>query len=99
MHGLNEDRDECNLYAIEAKRNPKVQQLTKGTLAMVKGDYKIIHYTGYGHGTKGITELFNITQDPEEMVDLADKRPRLKKELLEELLSKLNEADQSFMDN
>ena len=66
---------------------------------MVKGGFKIIHYMGYGYQMNGVAELYNIASDPEEMVDLAAKRPPFTQELLDDLLSKLAEADHPSMGN
>lgn len=90
---LSSDR---SIFAVEAKSSPKYRPLRKATLSMVKGDYKIIHYIGYEDGFTGVTELYDILRDPEEMNDLASSHPGLKAELLDELLTEKDRADQPF---
>jgi arylsulfatase A-like enzyme len=85
-----------SIFAVEAKSSPKYQPLRKATLSMVKGDFKIIHYIGYEDGFTGVTELYNIARDPEEMNDLASSRPGLMAELLDELLAEKASADVPF---
>jgi choline-sulfatase len=47
--------------------------------AVRKGDWKLIHCVNAPH------QLFNIADDPEELVDLVEKHPRKFRELEEEL--------------
>jgi arylsulfatase A-like enzyme len=85
-----------SIYAVEAKSNPKIGPLHKATLAMIKGDYKIIYYRGY-QGHDGVFELYNLKQDPEELNDLYDTNSAIASELKFELLAKIEEKDAPFM--
>lgn len=63
--------EERPLFALEAKSNPKMAPLNKATFAMIKGDWKLIHYLGYQkEEPDGIYELFNLKDDPEELNNL-----------------------------
>lgn len=84
------------LFALEAKSNPKYQPLRKATLALRKGSHKLIHYIGYQGGFSDITELYDLSRDPEELHDLSNAEPARKAELLDELLEAKSLADQPF---
>lgn len=92
----NDDSPKRSIYAVEAKGNPKTAPLRKATLAMIKGDYKIIYYRGY-QGHDGVFELYNLKQDPEELNDLYDTNSAIASELKFELLAKIEEKDAPFM--
>lgn len=64
-------------------------QITRGTIAVWEGDYKLIYYLD---SKKSI--LFNLKEDPEEVNNLIDKEPDIEKRLLaliNENLEKVNE--------
>jgi arylsulfatase A-like enzyme len=71
-------------------RNPvHKSQITKGTIAVWEGDYKLIHYL-----EKDKNMLFNLRQDPEEIHNLFDIEPDISQRLLvliKENLEKANE--------
>jgi arylsulfatase A-like enzyme len=85
-----------SIYAIEAKSNPKFGPLTKGTVAMLKGDYKLIYYVGY-EGHDGVFELYDLKNDPEELNDLYPSLSSTAAELENELLSKIQEVNQPYV--
>ncbi len=85
-----------SIFAVEAKSNPKNAPLRKATVAMIKGDYKIIYYRGY-QGHDGVFEMYNLKQDPEELDDLYDTNSTVASELKFELLAKIEEKDAPFM--
>ena len=85
-----------SIFAVEAKSNPKVGPLRKATVAMIKGDYKLIHYRGY-QGHDDVYELYNLEQDPEELEDLYPAQPPVALELKNELLAKIEEKDAPFI--
>jgi hypothetical protein len=85
-----------SIFAIEAKSNPKYGPLRKGTVAMIKGDYKLIYYVGY-KGHDGVFELFDLKSDPEELNDLYPSRKSTASELEDELLSKIREVNQPYV--
>ena len=84
------------MYTVEAKENGANQPLTKLTVALVKENYKLIHYRGY-EGYDNVSELYDLKNDPEEMEDLFDSKPSVGKELLDELETKLKEVNQPFV--
>ncbi len=85
---------ERNIFVVEAKGNSSFAPLTKTTLALLRGDYKLIHYRGYSGAYAQAYELYDIRNDPDEMVNLyndgqyAGVAASLQAELLAELDAK-----------
>ncbi|MEJ2570065.1 MAG: DUF4976 domain-containing protein, partial [Anaerolineales bacterium] len=67
----------------------------KATVAMIKGDYKLIHYRGY-EGYDGVYELYNLHDDPEELENLYATHPTIASDLKQEMLSTITEKDEPF---
>jgi arylsulfatase A-like enzyme len=80
-----------SVFAVEAKLNAKRSPLTKATLAMIKGRYKLIHYMGY-EGYQDRYELYDLVDDPEELADLYASKSSLAAELQAELKRTLEAA-------
>jgi arylsulfatase A-like enzyme len=83
-----------SIYSVEAKENPIQAPLTKGTVALIKGQYKLIHYFGYP-GYQDVYELYDLASDPEELHSLPDGM--VAAELRQELEEKLKEVNQPYM--
>jgi arylsulfatase A-like enzyme len=86
---------ERSIFTVEAKENPKMTPLIKATVAMIKGDYKLIHYRGY-EGYDGVYELYNLHDDPEELENLYATHPTIASDLKQEMLSTITEKDEPF---
>ncbi len=84
-----------SLFVVEAKNNPRMKPLRKATVAMIKGDFKLIHYRGY-EGYDGVYELYNLHDDPEELNDLYPAHPSIAAEYQQELLAMIAEKDEPF---
>jgi arylsulfatase A-like enzyme len=80
------------VYAVEAKSNPKFAPLTRGTVAMVKDENKFIYYLN-PEETGVEFELYNLQDDPEERVDLSVSNQSTVSKLKNILISKLEELD------
>ena len=89
---LDEDR---SVYSMDAKTNPRIAPYTKGTVAMIKGPYKLINYFGYAN-YPGAYELYDLENDPEELEDLFEARSSLAGELSEELHARLEAVNQPY---
>ena len=81
-----------SIFTVEAKSNPKQAPLTKGTIALIKDRYKLIHYFGYA-GHESEFELYDLGKDPEELEDLYLSKRSVATDLQEELLRKLHEVN------
>jgi len=93
--GGKEASDERSIFSVEAKSNPKQAALTKGTVALIKDQYKLIHYFGYG-GYRNEYELYDLVNDPEEMEDLYLSNKLVAADLQSELEDKLAEVNQPY---
>jgi arylsulfatase A-like enzyme len=81
-------------FAVDAKSSPRVGPLTIATVAMIRGPYKLIKYWGYS-GVEDFYELYDLEQDPEELVDLTEIDPSLTDDLIAILERKLQEMDET----
>ena len=80
-------------YHIKNNLDP----LTSASLIQVRADYKLHYYYGYEKTPgDGVVRLFDIKADPEEMNDLANVKPETVAEMLNELKTKLKEADAPY---
>lgn len=91
-----EAKGERSIFSVEAKGNPKQAPLTRGTVALIKGQHKLIHYFGY-HGHESEYELYDLASDPEEMEDLYLSRKSIAADLQSELEEKLREVNQPYL--
>ncbi len=79
------------IFAMDFKDNSKFGQITKGTIMVIQGDFKLVHYLE----TPEYDELFNLTQDPEELENLITVNRQTAAELLSLInqeLGKVNKA-------
>jgi arylsulfatase A-like enzyme len=81
------------VYSLEAKKNSKFNPITKGTLVLVDGDYKLVRYIGY-EGFQDETECFNLKNDPHELVNRYPYDPlaRALKEMADQKIQVVNQA-------
>jgi len=79
-----------SVFTVEAKSSPKQGPLNKATVALVKGDYKLIYYRGYPKNP--MPELYNLSNDPEELQDLAGAQPSVAAALQQEIEDKLRQT-------
>jgi arylsulfatase A-like enzyme len=84
------------IYAVEAKSNPKLSPLTRGSVAMIKGDYKLTKYFGYGN-IDNVYELFDLSNDPEELHNLVQSNNSLSIDLQAQLEQKLREVNLPYI--
>ena len=81
---------ERTAFVVEAKENASFSSLEKSTVAMRRGDWKLIYYTG--HEPDDFYELYNLADDPEELEDVFPGRPTILKSMQEELLDAFHAA-------
>ena len=84
-----------SIFSVEAKSNPKHAPLTKATMALIKDQYKLIHYFGYD-GYENEYELYDLANDPDEMEDLYLSRRSIAADLQSELEEKLQKVNQTY---
>lgn len=83
------------IYALEAKGNPSRAPLTRATLALVQGRYKLIHYFGYA-GFDDEYEMYDLATDPEELRNVYVESDPLASRLRDQLLAKLDSVNQAY---
>jgi arylsulfatase A-like enzyme len=84
-----------NIFVVEAKQNPKFAPLTKASLALIRGEHKLIHYRGYP-GLPNTYELYNLAEDPQELDDLYTTERAVAAALQRELEAHLQAADRPY---
>jgi arylsulfatase A-like enzyme len=80
-------QNEAGVFAVEAKSSPKQGTLNKVTVALIKGKYKLIYYRGYSNAPA--PELFDLTNDPEELENLSSTKPSIAVDLQQEIEGRL----------
>jgi arylsulfatase A-like enzyme len=84
-----------SIFSVEAKTNSAFKALSKATIALFKDSYKLIHYRGYP-GHDGVSELYNLENDPEELDDRYTIEPAVAEELETELMAKLEGVNRPY---
>jgi arylsulfatase A-like enzyme len=84
-----------SVYVVEAKKNSKFKTLENATIAMVKGDYKLVYYFGYKE-YDGAFELYDRANDPDELQDIYTTRKSIASIMEDELLAKLEEVNAPY---
>jgi sulfatase-like protein len=82
-------------FIVEAKNSPAFQPLKRATIAMQKGNYKLIYYTGYE--PEDSFELYDLDADIEELDDLYPAQPTIARRMKEELLDSLFDSNKPYM--
>lgn len=87
-----------NVYVVQARKNAAHRPLTEATLALIKGQYKLMYFTGYEElGGEERIELYDLEKDPEELNDLSASKRETTAEMLNELKQKLAEVDEPYL--
>jgi arylsulfatase A-like enzyme len=89
-------RSDRAIFAVEAKSSPKQAPLTKATVTIIKDQHKLTRYFGYDE-YEDEYELYDLVNDPEELIDLYPSSKSVAANLQSELLEKLQEVNQPFM--
>jgi len=83
---------ERNIWALEARYNSTFGPMHETTLALIKGTHKLVYYQGY-ENYKDQYELYNLENDPDELVDryTSDPRSGELKEILDQKSKEINQ--------
>ncbi len=80
-----------SVFMMNAKYNSAFKPLTRATFALRKGPYKLIYYRGYAeYHHKDAFELYDISNDPEEVNNLNSARSSVARDLRAELLARID---------
>jgi arylsulfatase A-like enzyme len=87
-----------SVFAFEAKESEQFHPTDIGTAMIVKGKYKLIYYYGYDKlkDHDPYIDLYNLEEDPGELTNLYHPESSIARELLEELKTRLEEADKPY---
>jgi arylsulfatase A-like enzyme len=80
------------VFSVEGKKNPKHGSLNIATFAVINEQYKLIYYSGYDDDVPEC-ELFDLANDPQEMIDLAATKRTLATDLRALLMDKLKSVE------
>jgi arylsulfatase A-like enzyme len=94
-YGTRATNYERSLYALVSHASDTQGPLTQGTIAMLKRQYKLIHYLGY-RGCARPYELYDLESDPEELEDLYAACPSIAGKLLRELEAQVDTINRPF---
>jgi len=85
------------IYTIQAIDSNPNAPLSQVSVSLVRDNFKLHYYRGYDETAgEDIVKLFDIQSDWEEMTDLSRTKPGTASELLNELKTRLAEADKPF---
>jgi len=88
-----------DLFAVQVKGDIKNDPISKGTIMMIRGDYKLMYYFGYKElDTSGkFIELFDIFKDPNELFNLYPKLKTLGDEMVAIIENKLASENSKYL--
>ena len=87
-----EDR---SLYSMDAKTNSAFTKLERLSISLLKHDYRLTYYR-YPDDHFEAFELYNLAEDPEEVVNIYTTQPSVATPLREELLDTITEVNRPF---
>jgi hypothetical protein len=80
------------VFTMNFERNSAFSVLSQGTVALIEGGYKYIHYLGINSVGRE-DELFNLMQDPNELSNLIARKEDTAATMRAQILGRLREAD------
>jgi arylsulfatase A-like enzyme len=83
-------------YALRATNTQPGAPVRNGSTMIVRGNHKLIYYFGYGDTMPDHARLFDLDADPEELNDLFSKEKTIASTLLDELKTRLDEANRAI---
>jgi arylsulfatase A-like enzyme len=87
-----------NLYALDSRDTAHDSPMEKVALTTVKGDYKLMYFSGYDQlRGKERVELYNIAEDLEELNNLYGPQSEVGNTMLDEIKAKLREMNKPYL--
>jgi arylsulfatase A-like enzyme len=88
-----------NIFALQAKGSGKRDPIVKGTVMLVRGEYKLMYYFGYKEldSSGRFVELYNLADDPNEINNHFHPLNHVGMEMIEIIQTKLEEVNQPFL--
>jgi arylsulfatase A-like enzyme len=88
---------ERSVFMMNAKLNSAFQPLTRATVAIRKGNYKLMCFRGYGeYDYNDAFELYDIANDPDELNNQYSETSSVAQDLRHELLARIEAANAAF---
>ena len=87
-----------SIFIMEAKESAAHNPFTMATYAVIKGNNKLIHYSGYGNKYSNYFEFYDLEQDLEELQDKYSA-PRFQpviEKMKRELFNAINKANENL---
>ncbi len=87
-----------DIFAVQSPIAVPRHTMWIASTTIIRDPYKLIYYYGYPtiEDRGELIELYNLAEDPEEMVDLYAAEPEIAAELLGELRRRIEEADRDY---
>jgi arylsulfatase A-like enzyme len=87
-----------NIYSMRATKNDPKAALTQVCAAMIKDTFKLHYYIGFKErGVDKLVKLFNVKDDPEELVDIYNTKKSIADGMVNEFESKLSEMNKPYL--
>jgi arylsulfatase A-like enzyme len=93
--GGDEDASDRPIITVEAKESSSFEPLSRVTIAMVKGDRKLVYYKGYDKYPEAF-EMYDLLDDPQEKRDLFKQDPSVASQMKQELLDLFAASETPF---
>ncbi len=84
-----------SIFALEAKTSFKFRPLLAGTIALMRGPYKLTYTFGF-RDYNNVYEMYNLEEDPEETWDIYPLQVQGVKQMRSEILNQLKKADEPY---
>jgi arylsulfatase A-like enzyme len=87
-----------SVITMEAKESYAHKPFTRATYSIIKGNYKLIYYSGYDHKYKEFFEFYDLGEDSDEIQDKFSS-PRFQpmiEEMKKELFESIYKANQNI---
>jgi hypothetical protein len=83
-----------SIFTVDAKNNPSWAPLTRSTVSLTRNGHRLTYYN-YPGEWQGF-ELYDLNEDPEELNNLYGSRPDVARDMHEELMQRLSEANAPY---
>jgi arylsulfatase A-like enzyme len=83
-----------SIFTVDAKNNPSWAPLTQTSLSLTKNSQRLTYYD-YPNQWQGF-EFYDLAEDPEELHNLYDEQPLAARQMHDELMQRLSEANAPY---
>lgn len=92
------DLQQRPVFTQHLRRNPPGAKLDHGSFTIIQGDYKLAYYYGWPRQQQGeeLVELYNIKQDPDELVEVSGVEKERADDMLRALKDEIARQDEPF---